>query len=147
MVGLGAGAVALYLAHRVARSLEPQLLELRGSPSQRERPEVPGTPSAPRVVLPARVLSDPLPLEPGARYVASIRLTGVASLLASESRVQAKAEDAGFTNVVVSSSPPAAPPLSPGDYYVTGTFRGAPAAFSRSQGGGRVSIVDGWRIA
>lgn len=115
-------------------------------PGQAQRIIVPATPSPVGPVGPVgpRQLST-LALVPGRFYRAVVTVKAPLSWLATEGKVRDHAVKQGFTGVSVSSkAPPGWPGGIRGDYYVSGTYGGAPKVFERSHGGGQVQIVDGW---
>jgi len=95
-------------------------------------------------------MSDPVPLLPGQRYLATVTVSSPLSWLATVAKVRSQAEKMGFRDVVVSESAPTnwPPPArtTQGDYYVEATYAASPNSAARSQGGGRVTIVDAWQV-
>lgn len=144
------GAIALALvggAIAIQRSLRPRLLELPTPPpgSALPAPAPPPIPGVPRMA--EHLVGDPVPLETGARYLAAIVVSGPLSLLASTSKVADEARSLGFSAVAVTKTPPPnRPPLPDADYFVEGTFAEPRAAIARKHAGGRVTVVDAWRL-
>lgn len=140
---LGSAALAYLLGQ-----LQPQLItiEPRGGGSSPYVPPPPdGREPVPVPSGPVQLVSEPLTLETGGRYLASIALSGFfVRQLANEGRVREQAERQGFRDVVVTRGP--RPPLQTSDYQIEGTYVGAPRTIGRSQGNGAVWIVDAWRI-
>lgn len=142
LLGLGlVGGIGYLLARYAGRSA---LLELRGgaAPSQPPRPEA----VLPPVLGPTR-LREPFDLVPGGRYAAAIDVSFPLSATASASSVASEARSLGFADARVSRTRPATPPIAGGDYYVEGTYGGAPRSFPRSNARGLVTITDAWRLA
>ena len=140
--GIGLAAV-VGVGYLIAHTSKEGLAELRRAPPPRL--PAPGDVLPPVLGRPVR-LSEPFGLVPGGRYIASITVSFPLSVAAGASDVAKEARDIGFADAVVTKSRLANPPVTKGDYYVTGTFSGAPRAFPRSNAKGQVTVEDVWRI-
>jgi hypothetical protein len=141
-VGL-VGGLGYLLARHVSRGA---LVDLRTTPTAATLPA--GTPTTilPTVMGPAR-LSEPFGVVPGGRYVAAVDVSFPLSVGASAIDVANEARGLGFADATASRTRPTNPPIAGGDYYVIGTYSGAPRSFSRSNAKGLVTVRDVWRIA
>jgi hypothetical protein len=146
LLALGGAVAFLGLRYLVRKDVDAGLVELRNAPSP-TLPTGPAAPLPPQPVSqgPEHITDAVISLAPGGRYLASVDVVG--STFISRSRVASEAAKQGFADTVVSTSPPAGlPPVKHGDFYVVGTYSGAPRTIGRSQAGGIVTLVDGWRI-
>lgn len=142
LLGLGlVGGIGYLLARYTGRSA---LLELRGGDGAASLPR----PEAvlPPVLGPTR-LREPFGLVPGGRYVAAIDVSFPLSTTASASSVESEARSLGFADARASRTRPSSPAIAEGDYYIEGTYGGAPRSFPRSNARGLVTITDAWRVA
>lgn len=140
LLAIVGGAAAVAVGYSFQRAGEGGLIDLRPAPPS---PPLPG--EAPSPGAPLR-LTSPFPLAPGSRYVASVKVGFPLSIAASSSDVEREARNAGLKDATVTKTRPAIVPIATGDYYVTGTYSGPPMSLQRSQGGGRVTVEDVWRI-
>ena len=148
---LGGGALMFVIGRLLVR-LEPELVSVK--PAQHPSgPDVTPNAGPPPVPTPTQgplhLISAELPLVPGSRYAAAVSLSGfLIRTLATVDKVRREAENQGFSNVVVTQGepPPGSPPLSSADYFVLGTYQGAPKSLGRDQGGGAVHIADAWKL-
>jgi hypothetical protein len=102
-----------------------------GVPSTQARQWLAFPPSAPAV-----------PLVPGARYRAAIDLPFGAGMLATDDRVRSKAEEMGFSDVVIVNEPDWSDPFGKSgdaDLFVEATYTGEPKWLERSE-----RIVSAW---
>lgn len=140
---LGAGGVALWYVKK--EYLKP--------PGSAQRIYIPSLPNAPPQRGP---VAPPLPTgpvqlssllaHPGQRYRAVVDINGMLSLAGNVTNVRKQAEGQGFTRTFVTKTRPADWPGSiTGDYYIDGTYQGAPKTFDRSYAGGSVKVKDVWQ--
>ncbi len=102
-------------------------------------PAPPGTAGGPVLLT-----GDVITTENGRTYFATLKTTGLVSSAANPARVEAKARELGFTDVVVFTSPPSAwPGAARADYYVRGTYTGGqPRTLQRKTSVGFVGAAD-----
>lgn len=93
---------------------------------------------------PVLISGDVLTTERGRTYFATVKTSGLVSSAANPARVEAKARELGFTDVVVFTQPPAAwPGAARADYYVRGTYTAAqPRELARHNSVGFVGGAD-----
>lgn len=105
-----------------------------GVPSTQARQWLAFPPAAPMV-----------PLVPGARYRAAIDLPFGAGMLATDDRVRSKAEEMGFSDVVIVNEPEWSDPfgkVGDADLFVEATYSGAPKWLERNE-----RIVSAWAFS
>lgn len=94
---------------------------------------------------PRQLPPGPISVVPGSLYRATVNVSFPLSIAASVSKAQTQAQSMGFQGVSVSTSMPSGWPGAKGDYYVTGTYGGAPKTLDRSAAAGQVSVIDAWQ--
>ncbi len=138
---LGGAAVLLFL-ERFTKVKNP------GTAERIFVPDSPGTagpqPPPPAFSSPRQAPAGPVQVSPGILYRVTVNIAFPLSIVASVSKAVAEAQKRGFSNVSVTQSKPPGWPGASGDYYVTGTYAGAPKFMARSEAGGQATVVDVW---
>lgn len=139
------GAIAMVFLERFTKVKNP------GSAERIFVPDLPAPaaagpqPPPPAFATLSQAPGGPVQVSPGILYRATVNVSFPLSIAASTSKATAEAQKQGFTNVSVTTSPPAGWPGAKGDYYVTAVYSGQPRFIDRSAAGGQVKVTDVWR--
>ncbi len=141
---IAGGAITMVLLERFTKVKNPGSAERIFIPDDPVAPTAGPQPPPPAFSGPRQAPPGAIQVHPGILYRVSVNIAFPLSLVASVSKAVREAQNRGFTNVSVSQSKPPGWPGASADYYVTGTYAGAPKFMGRSEAGGQAQVVDVW---